>query len=113
MKLATVILAAGLGTRMKSSTAKVLHRVAGRPMIEYPVALARGLGAERVVCVLGHQADAVRSTVEQRFGARAVAVALQREQRGTGHAVAQAREALRGYDGPVLILYGDVPLLTE
>ncbi len=113
MKLATVILAAGLGTRMKSSTAKVLHRVAGRPMIEYPVALARALGAQRVVCVLGHQADAVRAAVEARFGARAVAVAIQKEQRGTGHAVACARDALRGFDGPVLILYGDVPLLTE
>src|SRR6185369_14461397 len=59
MSLATVILAAGLGTRMKSDRAKVLHAVAGRPMIYYPVALARGAGAERTVCVLGHQAEVV------------------------------------------------------
>src|SRR5262249_10538749 len=58
-RLATVILAAGLGTRMRSARAKVLHTVAGRPMIEYPVGLARALGSERVVLVLGHQADAV------------------------------------------------------
>ena len=57
MKLAAVLLAAGKGTRMKSDRAKVLHRVAGRPMIEYPVMLARALEAERVVCVLGHQAE--------------------------------------------------------
>ncbi len=113
MKLATVILAAGLGTRMKSQTAKVLHRVAGRPMIEFPVGLARDLRSERVACVLGHQADAVRAAVEARFGEGSVAVAIQAEQRGTGHAVAQAEKALRGFDGPVLILYGDVPLLTE
>src|SRR6187551_14625 len=67
--LATCILAAGLGTRMKSAHAKVLHRVAGRPMIEYPVALAHALGSERVVCVLGHQAAEVQAAVEDRFGA--------------------------------------------
>ncbi|MSP63787.1 MAG: UDP-N-acetylglucosamine diphosphorylase/glucosamine-1-phosphate N-acetyltransferase [Myxococcales bacterium] len=113
MKIATVILAAGLGTRMKSATAKVLHRVAGRPMIEYPVALARALKSERIVCVLGHQAEAVQAAVDARFGAGTVSIALQKEQRGTGHAVAQAASSLRGFDGPVLILYGDVPLLGE
>jgi bifunctional UDP-N-acetylglucosamine pyrophosphorylase/glucosamine-1-phosphate N-acetyltransferase len=112
-KLATVILAAGLGTRMKSARAKVLHPVAGRPMIEYSVGLARGLGAERVVCVLGHQAAEVRAAVEARYGAGAVEVALQAEQRGTGHAVAQAAPLLADFDGLLLILYGDVPLLTE
>jgi bifunctional UDP-N-acetylglucosamine pyrophosphorylase / glucosamine-1-phosphate N-acetyltransferase len=113
MSLATVILAAGLGTRMKSDKAKVLHTVAGRPMIEYPVALARALGSTRVICVLGHQADAVRGAVEQRFGAGSVEVAIQAEQRGTGHAVLQAEPQLAGHDGLVLILYGDVPLLTR
>jgi bifunctional UDP-N-acetylglucosamine pyrophosphorylase/glucosamine-1-phosphate N-acetyltransferase len=111
--LATVILAAGLGTRMKSSRAKVLHRVAGRPMIEYPVELARKLGSDKIVCVLGHQAEAVRFAVEQHFGAGTVEVALQAEQRGTGHAVQQAVPAIHKHDGLLLILYGDVPLLTE
>jgi bifunctional UDP-N-acetylglucosamine pyrophosphorylase/glucosamine-1-phosphate N-acetyltransferase len=111
--LATVILAAGLGTRMKSQRAKVLHFVAGRPMIEYPVALARALGSGRVVCVLGHQSDAVRAAVETRLGAGAIEVALQLEQRGTGHAVQQAAPLLRDHSGLVLILYGDVPLLTQ
>ena len=77
----------------------MLHAVAGRPMIEYPVALARALGSERVVCVLGHQADAVRAAVEARFGAGAVEVAIQAEQRGTGHAVLQAAPLLAAHDG--------------
>ncbi len=113
MKLATCILAAGLGTRMKSSRAKVLHAVAGRAMIEYPVGLARAVGAERIVCVLGHQANAVQAAIEARFGAGAVDVALQPEQRGTGHAVLQAAPQLADFAGSVLILCGDVPLLTE
>ena len=82
-------------------------------MIEYPVALAEALGSERVVCVLGHQADAVLSAVESRFGAGAVEVALQHEQRGTGHALQQAAPLLEAHQGLLLILSGDVPLLTE
>ena len=113
MSLATVILAAGLGTRMKSDKAKVLHRVAGRPMIEYPVAMARALGSKRIICVLGHQADAVRAAVEARFGADSIEVALQAEQRGTGHAVLVTEEQLAHHDGLVLILYGDTPLLSQ
>ena len=113
--LAGIVLAAGKGTRMKSARAKVLHEVAGRPMIEYPIQILRELGATRVVCVLGHQVDEVRAAVDARFGVGAVDVALQAEQRGTGHAVAQAEAALAGLadaDVPVLILCGDVPLLT-
>ena len=113
MNLAIVILAAGKGTRMKSARPKVLHPVAGRPMIEYPVTLARSLGAQRIVCVLGHEADAVEAAIEARFGAKAVSVVIQREQRGTGDAVATAMPKLRGFDGPVLILYGDTPLLSR
>jgi bifunctional UDP-N-acetylglucosamine pyrophosphorylase/glucosamine-1-phosphate N-acetyltransferase len=113
LPLATVVLAAGLGTRMKSGRAKVLHRVAGRPLIEFPVGLARELGSDKVVCVLGHQAEAVRFAVEQRFGEGAVEIALQAEQRGTGHAVQQAAPALAAHNGLLLILYGDVPLLTR
>ena len=113
MSLATVILAAGLGTRMKSDKAKVLHAVAGRPMIEYPVGMARALGSSRVICVLGHQADAVRAAVETRFGAGSIEVAIQAEQRGTGHAVLMTEELLGNHDGLVLILYGDTPLLSQ
>jgi bifunctional UDP-N-acetylglucosamine pyrophosphorylase / glucosamine-1-phosphate N-acetyltransferase len=111
MKIATTILAAGLGTRMKSERAKVLHAVAGRPMIYYPVALARAAGAERVVCVLGHQADAVRAAVEKWHGP--VEVAIQAEQKGTGHAVQQTASLLADFDGLVLILSGDVVLLRQ
>jgi bifunctional UDP-N-acetylglucosamine pyrophosphorylase / glucosamine-1-phosphate N-acetyltransferase len=107
MKLATVLLAAGLGTRMKSARAKVLHAVAGRPMITYPVELARKIGSERVVCVLGHQHETVRAAI-----AGDVEVALQLEQRGTGHALLQAAPLLDGWDGLLLVLYGDTPLLT-
>jgi bifunctional UDP-N-acetylglucosamine pyrophosphorylase/glucosamine-1-phosphate N-acetyltransferase len=113
MSLATVILAAGLGTRMKSDKAKVLHSVAGRPMIEYPVAIARAVGSSRVICVLGHQADAVRAAVEARFGAGSIEVALQAEQRGTGHAVLMTESLLDSHEGLVLILYGDTPLLSQ
>lgn len=112
MSLSVVILAAGLGTRMKSARAKVLHPVAGRPQIEYPVGLARTLGARRVVAVLGHQLERVKAAIEARFGADAVEVALQAEQKGTGHAVLQAAPML-SEDGLTLILCGDVPLLTE
>jgi bifunctional UDP-N-acetylglucosamine pyrophosphorylase / glucosamine-1-phosphate N-acetyltransferase len=111
MTVACVILAAGLGTRMKSDRAKVLHPVGGVPMIHHPVALARELGAARVIAVLGHQLQLVRGALEARFGAGAVEVAEQREQLGTGHAVMQAVPLLAGFEGAVVILSGDVPLL--
>jgi bifunctional UDP-N-acetylglucosamine pyrophosphorylase/glucosamine-1-phosphate N-acetyltransferase len=111
MTVACVILAAGLGTRMKSDRAKVLHSVGGVPMIHHPVALARELGAARVIAVLGHQLPLVQAALDARFGAGAVAVAEQREQRGTGHAVMQAVPCLEGFAGGVVILSGDVPLL--
>jgi bifunctional UDP-N-acetylglucosamine pyrophosphorylase/glucosamine-1-phosphate N-acetyltransferase len=111
--LSVVVLAAGLGTRMKSSRAKVLHRVCGRPMIEYPIALAHALGARRVIAVLGHQLETVKQTIDARFGAGVVEVALQAEQRGTGHALMQAAPLLGEDDGLTLVLSGDVPLLSE
>jgi bifunctional UDP-N-acetylglucosamine pyrophosphorylase/glucosamine-1-phosphate N-acetyltransferase len=113
MELATVVLAAGLGTRMKSARAKVLHTIAGRPLIEYPVAQARALGSNRIVCVLGHQNQDVKATLERRFGERAVEIVLQSKQRGTGDAVKQAAGLLSQHNGLLLILYGDVPLITE
>lgn len=106
--LAVVILAAGQGTRMKSAHAKVLHPLGGRPLVQHVLRTVATLGAERTVVVVGHQADAVRAACES-FG---VSCAHQAEQRGTGHATAIARDAcLSDFDGDVLILYGDVPLL--
>jgi len=108
--VAAIILAAGKGTRMKSSVVKVLHPVAGRPMILWPVAAARAAGAAPVVLVVGHQADAVRSMFQADPDIR---TALQAEQLGTGHAVACARGELADFNGTVLILCGDTPLLRS
>ncbi|HJZ84618.1 MAG TPA: bifunctional UDP-N-acetylglucosamine diphosphorylase/glucosamine-1-phosphate N-acetyltransferase GlmU [Polyangia bacterium] len=110
--LSVVILAAGQGTRMKSSRAKVLHTLGGQPLVCFPIERARELGAARIVVVLGHQHAEVTAVIEQRFGADAVEVALQLEQLGTAHAVAQAAPKLGGARGPILIIYADVPLLT-
>jgi bifunctional UDP-N-acetylglucosamine pyrophosphorylase/glucosamine-1-phosphate N-acetyltransferase len=111
--VAAIVLAAGKGTRMRSSRAKVLHELLGRPLVVYPVALARELGASPVVAVLGHQLPAVQAALAGRFGEDAVTVVEQAEQRGTGHAVRLAMPALEGFDGIVLILYGDCPLLRR
>ena len=112
--LAAIVLAAGKGTRMRSARAKVLHELLGRPLVGYPVELARALGADPVVAVLGHQREAVEAALLARFGAGAVTVVEQTEQRGTGHAVRLAMPALaRMADGLVLVLYGDVPLLRR
>jgi len=108
---AVVILAAGQGKRMRSAAPKVLHRVAGRPLVAFPLSLARSLGARRVVVVVGHGREAVEAAVKALPGGADVRFALQAEQRGTGHAVMAALPALAGPKGPVLILSGDVPLL--
>ncbi|SDA13567.1 bifunctional UDP-N-acetylglucosamine diphosphorylase/glucosamine-1-phosphate N-acetyltransferase GlmU [Sphingomonas sp. NFR15] len=105
--LAAIILAAGKGTRMKSDLHKVLHPVAGRPMLLHLLASVESLAPERVVVVTGAGRDQVEAAVAP-LGAT---TALQAEQLGTGHAVAQAEAALAGFDGAVLILYGDVPLV--
>ncbi len=112
--LAAVVLAAGKGTRMRSSRAKVLHEILGRPMGAYPIDLARELGADPVVAVLGHQREAVEAALIARFGPGVVAIVEQTEQRGTGHAVRLAMPALKSFAGGlVLVLYGDVPLLRR
>jgi bifunctional UDP-N-acetylglucosamine pyrophosphorylase/glucosamine-1-phosphate N-acetyltransferase len=108
-KLAAVILAAGKGTRMKSAQPKVLHPVAGLPMVAFPVAAARKLGCDPTVLVVGHGAEAVR----KELSGSTVDFALQAEQLGTGHALLCAREALRDFSGTLLLLCGDVPLLRE
>lgn len=108
MDLAVVILAAGEGTRMKSDLPKVLHPLAGRPLVSHALATARQLTKKPPVLIVGHGAEAVQETV----GDNAVFVE-QAEQLGTGHAVLQAREALRGNADLVLVSYADMPLLTE
>ncbi len=107
MKLAVVILAAGQGTRIKSDLPKVLHPLAGRPLVIYAVETAQALTDVRPVLVVGRGADAVRETV----GDRAVFVE-QAEQLGTGHAVLQARDVLQSQSDLILVTYADIPLLT-
>ena len=109
--LAAVVLCAGKGTRMKSDKAKVLHPVLGRPLCAYPIARALEVGAEKVVAIVGHQAETVEAELRARFPEGRLAFATQREQKGTAHAVRFAEEALKGFSGAVLILYGDTPLL--
>src|SRR4051794_22246796 len=107
-RLTVVILAAGLGTRMKSRKAKVLHRAGGKALVEHVVETALALTTpERVFVVVGHQADEVRRAIST----PGVGFIEQREQKGTGHAVMSGREALAGLDGFLMILYGDCPLL--
>jgi len=106
-KKAAVILAAGRGTRMKSTLPKVLHAVAGLPMALYPARLAKALGCDPTVLVIGHEAAAVKSAL----AGEGLHFALQEEQLGTGHALLCAREQLTDFTGTLLLLCGDVPLL--
>ncbi|MCX6338753.1 MAG: NTP transferase domain-containing protein [Candidatus Aureabacteria bacterium] len=106
-KLACIILAAGEGTRMKSGYAKVAHPLAGKPLIRYVVEAAKALEPERIVVVIGHGAERVKTVV-----GGDIDFVEQREQRGTGHAVMRAKEIFAGYQGDLLILSGDVPLIT-
>jgi len=107
--LAAVILAAGKGTRMKSEIPKVLHPMAGHPLAYYPVELAKSVGCSHTVMVIGHGAQ----QVEDSFSGSGVRFALQVEQQGTGQALLCARDALNGFEGTLLLLCGDVPLLRQ
>ena len=108
MKPTVVILAAGLGTRMKSGLAKALHPLAGRPLVQHVLNACLAVDPGKIVLVLGHQADKVREAVRE-YKPEFV---LQYEQLGTGHAVRQAGEAIAGAAGPVMVLCADTPLLT-
>lgn len=108
MKLGVVILAAGQGTRMKSALPKVLHLVAGRPLVGHVIDTARALGADKVAVVYGHGGDRVQQAIND----PALIWAEQAQQLGTGHAVEQAMFAMADMDR-VLVLYGDVPLTTQ
>ena len=105
--LAVVVLAAGQGKRMKSSLPKVLHRIAGRPMIQYVLDAVAGLPQTKPMLVVGHGAEAVRASVGD-----AATCVLQAQQFGTGDAVLQTRSLLEGRARTVVVLYGDMPLLS-
>jgi len=105
--LAVVVLAAGKGKRMKSPLPKVLHPLQGRPMLEYVLKTATSLRPDRVIVVLGYRAEEVRN----RISPLGIEWALQKEQLGTAHAVMQAETQLLNFDGDIVILSGDVPLI--
>ncbi|HWV44528.1 MAG TPA: bifunctional UDP-N-acetylglucosamine diphosphorylase/glucosamine-1-phosphate N-acetyltransferase GlmU [Nitrospira sp.] len=119
--LGVIVMAAGLGKRMKSNQVKVLHHVAGQPMVLYAVDVALQLAGHRIAVVVGHQSDRVRQVIEVdiagRPGSKSVRIVEQAEQLGTGHAVMQSRPAFCQDDEPsptnYLILNGDTPLLKE
>ncbi len=110
--LAVVIMAAGKGTRMNNpDMAKVMYTINGKPMVEHVVDLALRLGAQRIVVIVGWQKDSVINHLANVFG-ESVECVEQNPQLGTGHAVMQAEPALRDFDGDVLVLSGDVPMLS-
>jgi bifunctional UDP-N-acetylglucosamine pyrophosphorylase / glucosamine-1-phosphate N-acetyltransferase len=109
--LAAVVLCAGKGTRMKSETAKVLHPVLGQPLAAWPIARALELGCAPVVAVVGHQAPEVQAALERRFPGAPLRFVTQARQDGTADAVRTGLAALAGASGPLLVLYGDTPLL--
>lgn len=103
-----IVMAAGKGTRMKSERAKVLIEVLGRPMIDYALDALADAGVDRVLAVVGHDAAEVQRHVARR---PAVECVRQSPQLGTGHAVMMCRPLLAGYEGPVLVVAGDSPLM--
>ncbi|VEN73572.1 conserved hypothetical protein [Candidatus Desulfarcum epimagneticum] len=109
INLGVIILAAGMGKRMRSSKAKVLHEIDGKPMILHVLETASRIAGDDIVVVVGHQADEVKKKILQSYSPL---YALQKEQLGTGHAVLCALPVLPAHIQRTLILYGDVPLLT-
>ena len=107
MSLATVVLAAGEGTRLKSRLSKLLHPLAGKPIARYALDTALTLGADQTVFVVGKDGQEIR----QVLGEDGIQYVYQLERKGTGHAAMQAREALEGRSDLVLVFYGDMPLL--
>lgn len=108
MKLGTIILAAGKGTRMKSDLPKVLHKIKDESMVSRVLRQAVKAGSEQNVVVIGHK----KELVEKELAGRGVKFSIQEPQLGTGHAVMVTKEHFAGFKGDVLILAGDVPLLT-
>ena len=111
LDLCAIVMAAGQGTRMHSDLVKVLHPLNGLPMISHVLEMCRRLGVKRTLVVIGYQAERVRDALAPL--ASGVEFVVQAEQRGTAHAVLQAESVLQGFEGDVLVLSGDVPLLTD
>ena len=107
--LAAVILAAGQGTRMRSDIAKVLHTICGKSMIQHVIDATRPLSPERVILVVGYQAEAVKEEIKE----DGIEFAVQSERLGTGHAVLQAESLLARFSGTVMVLTGDTPMLRS
>lgn len=103
----SVILAAGMGTRMKSKMPKVLHKVCGKPLSKWVIDASKAAGADKVCAVVGHKAETVKEVL-----GNVCEFALQAEQKGTGHAVMQAIDVIKNSKGEVVILNGDTPLIT-
>ncbi len=108
MALSVIVMAAGKGTRMKSDLPKVLHRANGRPLVEYVLDTALSLEPEKIVVIVGHQAELVKEATSR----YRIYTALQEPQLGTGHAVMQTEALLKDFIGEVLILSGDAPLVS-
>lgn len=111
IQLDVLVMAAGLGTRMKSDRAKVLHELDGRPLIEHVCRAALELNPRKIYVVVGHQAAEVEAAVRKRLGDEAFGFVVQQQQRGTGDAVMSARAALANSNSTLLVLSGDVPLV--
>ena len=108
MKTAAIVLAAGAGTRMKSDKPKVAHEVLGKPLVNWVLDAAEKAGIERLVTVVGHKREQVIPLVEDR-----AEIVVQEEQRGTAHAVLSCSDALADFEGSLLVLSGDCPLITS
>src|ERR1700730_574468 len=109
--LATIILAAGLGTRMRSDHAKVLHEIGGEPMIARVLRATATLRAESLIVVVGHQAREVQEAARRAYRDGSLRFAVQHQQLGTGHAARCALAAIRDFSGDVLIGCGDMPMI--
>ena len=108
MKTAAIVLAAGAGKRMKSDKPKVAHEVLGKPLVNWVLDAAEEAGIERLVTVVGHKREQVIPLVEDR-----AEIVVQEEQRGTAHAVLSCSDALADFEGSLLVLSGDCPLITS
>lgn len=111
MNLAILVLAAGKGTRMESDLPKVLHTLRGKSLLAHVLSACQSLHPDRLLAIVGHQAELVKSEISPQFPH--VEWVLQNQMNGTGHAVMQAENALRNFEGDILVTCGDAPLLTS
>ncbi len=114
MKLAVVAMAAGMGTRMKSKLPKVLHPILGKPLLSYALDVVKPLDSVQTAVIVGHEADQVRTQIEDESpdSSQSISFIVQSPQLGTGHAVQQAQSLLQDKADAVLVIYGDMPLIT-